>query len=260
MAFNKKNVTIEYIANAGVLFENRGKKILIDGVHIKPVAPYFSVKKETMQKMINGVAPYDKIDILVFTHHHIEHFDAACVCEILKNNRLTQLICTCTVMERLKQSPNFDPIIVSQVHEFEIPFSKSILASIKEVSFEVISLQHDGKNYEDVENFAYYFEFGGKTFMHLGDSAPVVENFNEAGIFDKDVDVLIAPFPYIALRAGREIINRLNPRRVIIMHLPDKNLDKGNSQYNTFRVFKKYERELPPTDFFTNPGEDMTIK
>ena len=83
MAFNKKNVTIEYIANAGVLFSNKGRKVLIDGVHIKPVAPYFSVSKEVVTKMINGVEPYDNIDVMVFTHHHIEHFDAMCVCEIL---------------------------------------------------------------------------------------------------------------------------------------------------------------------------------
>ncbi len=260
MAFGKKNVTLEYIANSGVLLENKGKKILIDGVHVKDIPPYFSVDKSTVNKMINGIAPYDKIDVMLFTHHHAEHFDATSVCEILKNNRLTQLICTFTVMERLKEAANFDPIIVSQVHEFEIPFSDSIMARIKDISFEVISIQHDGKNYNDVENFSYYFEFGGKTFLHLGDSAPVIENFEDADMFKRDIDVLLAPFPYIALRAGREIINKLNPRRVIIIHLPNKELDKGNWLYNTFRVYKKYERELPPMDFFTKPGEDMTIK
>jgi len=260
MAFNKKNVSLEYIANAGVLLENKGKKILIDGIHIKLVPPYYNTGEGLINSIIEGAAPYDKIDILMFTHHHAEHFDAKSVCDILKNNRLTHLICTYTIRDMLKKAPNFDPIIVSQIHELDIPFSKSIVIKLKDIPLEVISMQHDGKNSEEIDNFAYYFEFGAKTFLHLGDSAPVIENFEKAGMFEKDIDVLFAPFPYIGLRAGREIINRLNPRRVIVVHLPNKELDKANWLYNTFRVFKKYERELPPTDFFTKPGEEMNIK
>ncbi|EDS73357.1 MBL fold metallo-hydrolase [Anaerofustis stercorihominis] len=260
MAFNKKNVTLEYIANAGVLLENKGRKVLIDAVHTKHVPPYYNTDEKVLKCMIEGREPYDKIDVMIFTHHHSEHFDASAVCEILKNNRLTQLICTYTIRDMLKEAPNFDPIIVSQVHELDIPYSKSIVIRLKDIPFEAISMQHDGKNYEDVDNFAYYFEFGGKTFMHLGDSAPDIENFEQAGMFEKEIDVLFAPFPYIGLKAGRELINRLNPRRVIVVHLPNKEMDKGNWLYNTFRVFKKYERELPPTDFFTKPGEEMTIK
>jgi len=258
--FNKRNVNIEYIANSGVMLENKGRKVLIDGIHTKLVPPYYNTRKEVLNKIMNNEKPYDNIDILIFTHDHSEHFDAVAVCEILKRNRLTQLVCTYSARDKILNSPNFDPIIVSQIQELGVPKWQSMLIKLKETPFEVISMVHDGKEYSDVENFAYYFEMGGKTFMHLGDSAPSMENFENAGMFKREVDVLFAPFPYIALSTGREIINKLNPRRVIIVHLPNKELDKANWIDNTFRVFKKYERDLPPTDFFTKPGEEMNIK
>ena len=260
MAFNKRTVTIEYIANEGVLLNNRGKKILIDGVHTKHVPPYFRTSDKVLECLKNGIAPYDRIDLLVFTHHHSEHFDADAVCDILKNNRLTHLLCTMTIRQKLFESLSFDPIIVSQIHSFDIPKYASLIASIKDVPFEVISLMHDGKNYTDVENYVYNFELGDKIFMHLGDSLPSVENFEKGKMFDKDVDVLFAPFPYLGLRAGREILKRMNPKRIVIVHLPDSEQDKAKWIENTIRIYRNHKKELPPIDMFLNVGEEMTIR
>lgn len=260
MAFKKRTVNIEYIANEGVLLNNRGKKILIDGIHTKDVPPYYRTGDDVLECMKNGIAPYDKIDLLVFTHHHSEHFAADAVCDVLKNNRLTHILCTMTIRRLLFDSMSFDPIIVSQIHSFDIPKYSSMVASIKDVPFEIISMMHDGKNYTNVENYAYAFELGDTVFMHLGDSLPAVEHFEKAGMFDRDVDVLFAPFPYMGLRAGREILKRMKPKRIVIVHLPDKDQDKAKWIDNTIRIYKNHKKELPPVDFFLNVGEEMTIR
>ena len=260
MAFNKKTVNIEYIANEGVLISNRGTKILIDGIHTRNVPPYHRTSDKVLECVKNGIAPYDKIDLLVFTHHHSEHFSADAVCDILKNNRLTHILCTMTIRKLLFESLSFDPIIVSQIHSFDIPKYSSMMVSIKDVPFEIISLMHDGKNYGDVENFVYNFEIGDKIFMHLGDSLPSIENFEKGKMFDREVDVLFAPFPYLGLRAGREILKRMKPKRVVILHLPDKEQDTAKWIDNTIRIYKNHKKELPPIEFFLNIGEEMTVR
>lgn len=260
MAIGRKNVNIAYIANAGVMLFNNDRKVLIDGIHSTLVRPYLNVDTTVLNKIRDGEEPYDKIDLLMFTHHHAEHFDPYWVCEILKTNRLTQVICTKTIVTLLQKSQNFDPVIMSQLHQFDLSEGSAIQIKVKEIIIEVIRLKHDGDKYDDVDNFAYIVHIDGKTFLHLGDSAPDINNFRNTALMDRDIDVLIAAFPYIGLNAGRKVVKAINPRRIIVMHLPNKELDSGNWIFNTHRVYNKYERELPPVDFFENKGEEITIK
>lgn len=260
MPFNSKKTSIRYVANAGVLLTHRNKKILIDGLHITFVKPYCSVDDATLEQIILNKAPFDKLDLMLFTHHHLEHFDAYTVCETLKTNRFTQLIGTPTITKLLKESNNFDPVIISQVNNFEIPRGKSIIANIKDIPVEIISMKHDGQKYKNVENFAYFFELGNTTFFHCGDSAPSYKSFEDCKIFKKRIDVLMVPFPFMGLREGREIIEEINPSQIIVMHLPDKRHDDQNYLLNTIQSFKENEKMFPQTDFLTTPGEEILLK
>ena len=260
MPFSSKKINIRYIANSGVLIANKEKKVLLDGLHITFVKPYFSVDDATLEQIILSKAPYDKIDLMLFTHHHLEHFDAYTVCETLKKNRFTQLIATPTITKLLKESTNFDPVIISQINNFEIPRGKSIIANIKNLPVEIIAMRHDGEKYKNIENFSYFFELGSTTFFHCGDSAPIYKNFEECNIFNKKIDILMVPFPFMGLREGRRIIEEINPKQLIVMHLPDKKHDDENYLFNTIQAYKENEKMFPQTDFLTAPGQEILIK
>ncbi len=141
----------------------------------------------------------------------------------------------------------------------EVPNYKSIDVRLKDIPFQITALSHDGEIYAGVTNYAYMFELKNKVILHLGDAQPAVSNFEKTGIFESAVDYLFVPFPFIGLSEGREIINRIDPTRVFVMHLPDKQYDATNWLLKTYKVYKKYQSDLPDTEMLTKPGQTFRL-
>ena len=257
--FSQRKLEILYIANSGVLISSKDKKVLIDGIHATSVPPYFTVPPKYIEKMLSEQDPFDDISILFFTHHHTDHFDPDLTNDMLKQNQHMQLIGTTSVLNMLATCENYEEALASQIRPISIPRYKSLQMNLRSIAFEITSLSHDGETYQGVENFSYLIEMRNKLILHVGDAQPATFNFQNSDMLGKKVDVLIVPFPFIGLVAGRQIINSMDPQQVIVTHLPDKNQDEGNYLYNTYKVYKKYSAELPKTTFFTKPGQKISI-
>ncbi|MFA0816306.1 MAG: MBL fold metallo-hydrolase [Anaerofustis sp.] len=257
--FSRSKPELIYIANSGVCVQFKDKKVMIDGVHIKTPNPYFPTHEKTIEKMLLNKEPFHNIDLMLFTHHHTDHFDANATNEILKRNKHIQLVAPETVLNMLSASENYNPLLASQIRAVSIPKHKSMQMNLHDIPFEITHLIHDGETYQGVENYAYMFEIKNKVYLHVGDAQAAMSNFEPTNIFDKHVDVLIVPFPFIGLSAGRKIIKQIGPQRVIVVHLPNKKQDTMNWLHNTMKVYKKYHDELPPTEFLTKPGQIITL-
>lgn len=258
--FSTAKIELTYIANSGVSVQYKDKKIVIDGVHTKTMKPYYPVHDKTIEKMLLNKEPFNNIDLMFFTHHHTDHFDAMTTNEILKRNKHIQLVATESVLNMLSACDNYNEILASQIRPLSLPRYKSIQMNLREIPFEVISMAHDGETYQGVENFAFLFEIKNRVFLHAGDAQASIFNFQSAKLFEKHVDVLIVPFPFIGLAAGRKIITNIKPQKVIVTHLPNKKYDTMNWLYNTSKVYKKYQNDLPPVEFLLKPGQVVTIK
>ena len=252
-------ITLTYIANSGVTVEYKNKKVLIDGVHIQQTKPYYSVSDKTLEKMLLNNEPFNNIDLMLFTHHHPDHFDAYAVNEILKRNKLTHLVGTPQVLSMLRKQDNYNDELATQIWPMTLDKDNSMIVKLKSVNFEITSLDHDGAEKQRVDNYTYLFEVKNKTFLHLGDAQANMLNFENTTIFKREVDVLIVPFIFIGLPEGRKIINRIKPQTVIVSHLPDKKYDTSNLLYKTYKVYKKHQAELPETLFLEKPGQTFTL-
>lgn len=259
MFFSQRKLQIDYVANSGVMISSKDRKILIDGIHTEKQAPYYSVSPKQIEKMILNREPFHNIDILFFTHHHTDHFNPIYTNEFLKRNKHVQLIGTTSVLNMLASCDNYNDMLANQIRPISLPRHKSIQMNLRSIAFEVTSVAHDGEMYQGVENFGYLIEIKNKLIMHVGDAQPSIYNFQNSGLYNKNVDVLIVPFPFIGLEAGRKIINALRAAHVIVTHLPDKSQDEGNWLYNTYRLYKSHSGQLPKTTFFTKPGQRLFI-
>ncbi len=252
-------ILLTYIANSGITVEYRNKKVLVDGVHIQQTKPYYSVANKTLEKMLLNNEPYNNIDLMLFTHHHPDHFDAYAVNEILKRNKLTQMLGTPQVLSMIRSQNNYNEILSSQVWPITLEKNKSMRVKLKDINFEITALDHDGAEKQRVDNYAYLFEIRNKSFLHLGDAQASMANFENTQLFDREIDVLIAPFIFIGLAEGRRIIQKLKPQTVVISHLPDKKYDTGELLYKTYKVYKKHQSELPETIFLEKPGQTFLL-
>src|SRR5262245_3476964 len=71
---NGTSVTVRYIANEGVLIAAANKQILIDGLHREYKPAYLFPPPEMQTLLENARAPYDKIDLVLVSHVHLDHF------------------------------------------------------------------------------------------------------------------------------------------------------------------------------------------
>jgi L-ascorbate metabolism protein UlaG (beta-lactamase superfamily) len=258
--FSTSKIELIYIANSGICIRHKDRTVVIDGVHTQTPQPYYPVHIKTIEKMLLNKEPFQNIDLMFFTHHHTDHFDAEATNEILKRNKHIQLIATRTVLDMLAACDNYNEMLSAQIRPLSVPQYKSIQMNLRGIPCEVTSLLHDGEIYQGVENYSYLFELKNKLFLHVGDAQASLNNFESAGLFERHVDYLIVPFPFIGLRAGRKIITQIDPQKVIVTHLPNKKYDTSNWIYNTTKLYKKYQSSLPPVQFLLKPGQSITLK
>lgn len=257
--FPKINAKLTFLANSGVMIEYEDRKIMVDAVHTQKVAPYSEVSEEVIEQMILNREPYGNIDMLFFSHHHPDHFDAYTTNEMLKRNKHIQVVCSLTCASRIGSQRNFSPVLESQIRRIELADYTSVSFNIKNLPFTATALPHDGEVYRGVKNYVYTFSLGRRTLMHVGDSYAARRNFEAAGLYGKHVDYLIVPFPFIGLKDGRDIISSMKPRKVFVCHLPDRDQDETNWIGSTYKTFKKYERSLPKTVFLTKEGQSVKL-
>jgi L-ascorbate metabolism protein UlaG (beta-lactamase superfamily) len=79
-------LTVRYIANEGVLIASADKQILIDGLHREYKPAYLFPPPEMQAVLENARSPYDKIDFVLVSHVHLDHFHPQSIGSYLKSN------------------------------------------------------------------------------------------------------------------------------------------------------------------------------
>jgi glyoxylase-like metal-dependent hydrolase (beta-lactamase superfamily II) len=87
-------VEITYIANEGVLLASGDKQVLIDGLHRndRTFSHYAFLPTAERKRIETAKAPFDKIDLLLFSHRHYDHFHAEAAGLHLQHNPNTLLV------------------------------------------------------------------------------------------------------------------------------------------------------------------------
>lgn len=195
---------IRRTANAGVLLRLDGKNILLDGVS-QEEAPYLATPPELRQELLG-----EKLDALVFTHSHIDHYDPLFVSEYLQNTA----------------GPIMGPA--------EIPCSSQETARLGPVTVTPVPCRHVGKT--DAEHRCYIIQ-GSRCVWFMGDASLL--HWMGTGEHPKP-DVLIVPYGFV-LGKGWQYCKDLAPAAVVVLHLPEK----GNDPYGLWDATEKAIAECP---------------
>jgi len=249
---------VTYISNTGILLECNNKKIMIDSFCNSSLKIYKSPSAETKKLMISGSYPFESIDALLFTHNHSDHFDAESTVSFLIYNKGTLLLAPHEVIMDIKKG--FPHIESNRLIVLEDRLGETQKININGIKIQSISMLHDGKEYKDVSNLAYLVDMYGKIILHVGDAKPIQENYIALDSIRQNIDLLIAPFPYIGLATARRVIeNYIKPRRIAAVHMPYRELDSCGWTDTTMKKYMKIKDDFIETVFFENIGESITI-
>ncbi len=100
----KSSLTIRYIANEGILISSGEKRILIDGLHREYKPDYAFPPPDLLKYLETAQNPYDKINLLLVSHVHSDHFHPLSIGLHLKNNPKSTLVSSEQVVSEVEKS------------------------------------------------------------------------------------------------------------------------------------------------------------
>lgn len=225
----KKDIKITYLANCGFLYESHKSKVLIDPFGTEYGNFFYLPSKETKESIIKGNIPFNKIDILLITHIHGDHFNAKLTESFLLNNSKVKMICPSQVYKQMKDSCYSFAQIKSRIISPGLSLDESKKIKINGISVTAIRMQHGTKrslegvsysdftDYEKTENFGYVIHFNKENVFHQGDGCLKI---NEKALKNIDCFINIAHLGYFDWDSiSLNILKKdLKAETVIFMH------------------------------------------
>ncbi len=184
---------IRRTANAGVLLKLDGISILMDGV-CREVKPYPATPPEERAKICESYP-----DMVCYTHAHKDHYDPTFAAGYQKQTGGVIL------------GPADLPGCVSSME----------CLHAGAVTVRAVESRHIGGAGKTVSH-ASFIVTGSQCVWFLGDSSPVMWK-NRSDL--PKPDVLIVPYAYTITPSGWAIAKSLGARKVILLHMPEREDD-----------------------------------
>lgn len=260
------NVT--YIANEGFLIEVGSRKIMIDGIFDDRSISYAHVPDEkTLDLMRASKAPFDDVDLLLFTHSHRDHFSVGPVLDHLKGNASGVLIGPPQVVDELRiVEPEIEDSGIS-IRELDLDLFESADMEFEGIRVQATRLRHSAymetnektgeqfNRHERVENLAYLIEVEGLTILHVGDAvlSQNLEFFDGDHFKKTKIDIVFLEYFDWSDETIAVLDNWMTPDHVVFMHLPP-------DSEKISQLEAHLQQKFPNAVLFAEPMEERLLQ
>ena len=216
----KLNLEITYIANEGVMISSGGKQVLIDGLH-REYKPDYAFPPPALLKSLEAASPpYDKLNLILVSHIHLDHFHPQSVGLHLANNPGAVLVSSDQVADGVKKEFADFQKIESRVIRSTPQWKAKAVHEVAGLRLSVLGLRHGSQHFSWIHNLGYLLEIDGKKLLHIGDADLTEENFRSFRLDQERIDVAFIPYWYLLSSGGRSIVRDLiKPRRILAVHI-----------------------------------------
>jgi len=216
-------VEVTYLANEGFLIQGGGHSILIDALFAAGVAGYPAIPDRERTLMMQDAPPYNRVDLVLVTHVHSDHFAPEVAGQFLTQNLSAMMVAPQQAVNEFERVfPGFNPI-QTRVRAVSPQNETGDEVEIPDIGLKAFHLKHG-----DTENNAYLVTLGGRTIFHFGD-AEGEPGAMAAMKLDAPVDIAFIPYWFAeepdALAAVKQY---LRPKQVIFMHFPERKPNNPN--------------------------------
>jgi len=210
-------VSIRYVANSGVLLEVAGRRFLVDAPIRQGIPPYATSDADEQRRLESAEPPYDRIDAILVTHWHEDHFSADAIAARLAREARTLVVSSPEVVERLRRAA---PAVAADRTRAVLPRpGESETIEVAGLAVRVLRLRHNASRRTPEQHLAFLIGDAAPV-LHVGDADPVADNFSVLRRLPAP-DVAMLPFWYVTDEANRSMVaSVIRPRRVVAMHVP----------------------------------------
>ena len=255
-----ERLQITHTASSGVLINIEETYLGVDLFSRDPDELYpdtpAKLKKELLQMIEQG-----KMQTLLFTHGHGDHFCLEDVMEALGRDPGLTIISTEEVIQRIRKQAEVAGYAAGcnlvAIAPTEQENRKVVLPGI---AMELFNSKHMGEQYIDVQNLAALLEVGGRKLFIPGDAWPTKELFERAARWSEELDLMVAPFPLIGLPTTRRLIDKsLKVKQILAVHLPRPQKDAQGWAASAKAVCARAKDGLPMPEFGEVLGKTYEI-
>lgn len=239
-------VTIEYLANEGVLVSGHATRILIDGLMGDGLPGYPVVTGATRDSLERALGRFGEITVILVTHVHRDHFSARSVASHLRANPHAVVVGASQVADSLALLASWTDR--SRVRVVPARPSSTARMRVGRVAVEAHAIPHPPSRNQPVEHVVWVVELDGRRVLHLGDSSPTTSEMSAAA--GAGVDLLLAPFWVLGGVEGLERIAATRAGQIAAFHFGhDSRRFVGSREITPLRAagqVLELERASPP--------------
>ena len=256
-AARRAPLALTYVANEGVLVSSGSSKVLIDALFDKPTPEYRAPSPDVLAEIMKGEAPFDRVDVVVVTHNHPDHFDAPLAVRYMATVPGPLLVAPADAVAEMQKQADWARI-EPRVVPLEIAVGETARRDLKGVRLTAFRTLHSGDR-ESPMNLMYLLELNGWRAFHEGDPTGRCNAFGGFGVGSPPIDVALVHFWYpLEPNCARFLQQDLKPDHIALMHLPlrlegdaPSKIDKVKTYYKDLFLLlpgmgtKVFQREDP---------------
>ena len=241
---DNSGLSIRYIANEGVLISSGAKQVLIDGLHREYKPAYAFPPADLLSALETARAPYDKINLLLVSHVHLDHFHPDSIGSHLKNNPKAALISSEQVVGEVARSFADYARIKPQIKQVTPAWKEFVELDHDGVKLKILGLRHSSERFRWIQNLGHIIEIGGKKLLHIGDADMTAENFAAFNLAKEKIDIAFIPYWFLLSGDGRSLVKeQFNAKQVIAVHI-----SPGEAEQVSANLKEVYPEAIPLTN------------
>ncbi|MFA9453306.1 MAG: ankyrin repeat domain-containing protein [Candidatus Aminicenantaceae bacterium] len=222
------SLEVSYIANEGFYITTPAKTIIIDALIQNPWG-YLNTPAPVFAKIKDAAAPFERLDLLLFSHAHRDHYEPNMAFELMKSRKQTILVGNSITVGELEEAAGTDfSAVKARTRELNPDWGTTRNETVSGVRMKVFPVNHGDPDRPYV-TLAYLMYLEGFTVLHLGDISPPsnVEYFPKFGLEKEAIDIaFIDPF-FLQNEAGQKLLkDYIRPQKIILMHMRPNETDR----------------------------------
>lgn len=237
-----RGVRISYLANEGFLLESGGVKVLVDALFGDGLRGYPVVPPALRAEIEGARGRFAGVDLVLASHYHGDHFDAAAVARHLEANPGAVFLSTPQAVTRLRRE--LGPAAAGRELIAALPAEgETVRLELPGVTVDTLNLHHGRDRRPLVENLGLRIRIGGLLLLHVGDTEAGEADLRPYRAALEPVDVWLLPSWLLGEPPWQDARERAaGADRLIVMHLPAP--DAPASWFGTAKSLDGYVADL----------------
>ena len=237
------SIEVRYIANEGVLISSRDKRVLIDGLHRRYKDDYAFLPDVEQEKIEAARPPFDKIDLLLVSHLHGDHFHPEAVGLYLKNDTKAMFASSQQVVDEVAAKYAEYGTIKGRVTPIAYTLKSIQPMRLAGIDVTFLGVGHGSGRHASIQNLGHIISLSGKKLLHLGDADISEEIFDAFDLEQQGIDIAFLPSWFLTSNNGRALVERhIKPKHIIAVHV-----GPGDAE----EITREVKKNFPAADVFS---------